>query len=255
MPDDRYTLAAGESLAGFAQQHGVAGWQALYFAAANDEIRQQYPDPWADLTGAALKLPAAADQYQALSQRMTTLASMQRRGRAIAQAQRRYLAQPVAHDKEARPELTRQTVATSLDVIAMLRSKMTGLSHSNWQLASDALQRFALGNQADCAQLFTLLARASEGVIWSLPAPLANAWCNAASPWFWAKELVLPSVTPSVSPAPQPSMSGRLRRHNERACTAVMQELDHLHAEAVTELARLRRRLENAQGYADDQAG
>jgi len=59
-----HSIKPNENLTSIANDHGIAGWQALYFATCNKDFRRQHPNPDRIPVGGKIMIPIDPDQQR-----------------------------------------------------------------------------------------------------------------------------------------------------------------------------------------------
>jgi hypothetical protein len=248
-----HLISDGESLISVADLYGLSGWQGLYYADVNQRFRQSYPDPWNIQFGSTIAIPdSAGEQQYALVARCRFIEALQSDVMRLAAEQGVFLSgssasKALASSQDTFGEIARPLADTTLRAVRLLKAAEHGCSRSNWLLADDALHRWPLTARHECAMLFSLVARSTQGVLWLVPAVAARGWCDAASPNFWAKPLLaIADRVAAVTPEPDlllPVLRGAL----QVALANVTQQLAALRTGAMMELNHLARIQEKAR--------
>jgi hypothetical protein len=244
----QHTILPGDSLAGIAQEYGLAGWQALYFAGCNVGFRMYCPNPNDISMGTVITIPTSADEQRAaLTERLRRLEQTKKDAFALRAEQLGLLARElqrierngISNAEGVVSEMVPGLAATTLRAVALMKLADDAMSAANMRLAKDALRRSATSPIYGAAQLMTLAKRAARGVIWLTAKWTAEAWCDMASANFWANRIVnlLDDGGHRRSFTDEPARLLRLlKKNNQVATDSVVRDIDEKIQEAVQEL-------------------
>ena len=246
-----HIFRSNETLDVVARQYGLSGWQGLYFCVSNAEFRVKYPDPWDLPDGVMIEIPRTAEEQRwALTERMQLLDRVKREVAALSATQATILTMRTVLVGQGLAQvggeprlsaLTRAVARTSLQAMQLLKFAETDLSRTNWALANDAVRRWCLKDRSECATLFSLVARAGDGIAWGIRKSTAQWWCDCASPHFWGKALVEFLRNPRAEEARLDAVAQHLAAANRTAVSDVVRQLDHLYVGTISELNALAR--------------
>jgi hypothetical protein len=242
----RHCIQATESLSDIAAAFRLSGWQGLYFAPVNADFRRQYPDPWQIPPGVEIGIPGSPDeQFFALQRRSADLQARENTIKQLAARQQELLLAPFGATNSEPPQtlvarLAEDIVRSTVSAIETLKAPDWVNPHRDLALLEDALQRWRIDGLDAAASLLSLLTRAVQRVPWSVPSPIARAWCDPSSAQFWAKQFIMPAKTsfatdPQVQRQSVRAMIGaqqtvvdQLVRHLRGMRTAAIMESNHL---------------------------
>ncbi len=189
--EECYRVDAADSLGGIAEQFGLAGPYALYFAPGNLALRQTCPDPTRIPVGTVLHIPPDAEQQRAGL--LAHLRHMERvrddfcRTRDKLLARFEQLGGDPSSPRERIVEMLAALLESVLRGISVLKFADSGMSVANHALATASLAQRPVDTPSIAIDALSQCRLAAVGVFWVIDNPAAQAWCDAAAPTFWGK--------------------------------------------------------------------
>lgn len=248
MAEKGYCLQDGDSLPLVAENHGLPGWQTLYFAGCNLQFRINNPNPWNLPSGVVIRIPELTDEHrQILRWRMGMLQAITKDVENLLNEQLRLIGEAkLALAKGANSPMvvtaisgrvTTDMARTTLRAMHMLKFYEAGMSAQNSALVMDALNNWNSTDPVHAARLVTVLKRATDGIVWGIEPNTAQAWCDPNASFFWGVPLI--RAINGIGSGNMMQLLKSLQGNLQNAGSSVLRELKGMRSAANSELGRL----------------
>jgi hypothetical protein len=237
-----HTVRSGESLSSIAKSYNVSSWKLIYYAAANDNLRQRRPDPNRIGVGDVVVIPP--NIRDVLKERLKRLEELRTASERLFTEQKQKLDAEFAKIKKT---------GMAIDMAAILASAVGGIVmvtkayHASLKLSGAALAeanalllKGALSNKVAGTFTFTFGApgladlvgivvtnttgelTGNEGLTWALTRIVIDSAMDTVSPSFWARAL----ASRTLNPAKPEAVHSESLKALESARKSVLQQLD-----------------------------
>ena len=241
--DASYVVGDEDSLGGIAEQFGLAGPYALYFAPGNQALRQTCPDPTRIPVGTTLYIPLGAEQQRAGL--LAHLRHMERvrddfgrtRDQLLAHFDR--LGGDPSSPRERIVKMLAALLESVLQGISVLKFADSGMSVANHALATASLVQRPVDTPSIAIDALSQCRLAAVGVFWVIDNPAAQAWCDAAAPTFWGKAAFSAVASADIDRLDVDLILGGLVAQYRMASGSVARSVDMVVRDLVAELNAL----------------
>ncbi len=245
-----HSIKPNENLTSIAKAHGIAGWQALYFATCNKNFRFRHPNPDRIPVGGKIMIPIdPAQQREAIRGRIAKLRARRQTAHELWKEEERVIDQAF-NELQGSAEAV-DTVAT----VALVLNSLTQLTYKGFKamkLADDAreaanrvLARDTLIGKAkthgrdNVALVASQMKKESTNTVWLITKSVAQSWCDLTSPSFWANTIINlqagNSWNQSVRTKPE-DLRRKMKLKLQKSSLSMLSSLDKVIHEAEKEL-------------------
>ena len=192
-----HSIKPNQTLTSIAKEHGIVGWQALYFSHCNKDFRRRNPNPDRIPAGGKIMIPIdSGQQRDAIRSRIANLKACRKEAYEVWKKEEQVLDH---HFNELKG--TAETV-DAVATVALILNSLAQLTYRGFQvmkLSDDALKaankKFAkdalIGKvtthgRDNTALVVTHMKKESTNTVWLITKTVAQSWCDITSPSFWA---------------------------------------------------------------------